>query len=102
MYNCVLMVFRNRTIDSQNYIKFQKVDYEYIHQEHTGLSYVRDPMKGSTYEMMDVPLPQGPVSRPRIIIPNPVFDDNFPSAYPKDLGQSIFVYVKHISYVILI
>ena len=65
----------------------QKVDYEYMHQEHTGLSYVRDPMKGSTYEMMDMPLPEGPVGRPRIIIPNPVFDDGFPSAYPRDFGE---------------
>ena len=59
-----------------------------MHQEHTGLTYVRDPMKGSTYEMIDVPLPEGPVGRPRIIIPNPVFQDNynFPSAYPTNYG----------------
>ena len=65
----------------------QKVDYDYMHQKHSGLSYVRDPMKGSTYEMLDLPIPEGPVSRPRIIIPNPVFDDAYPSAYPKTYGQ---------------
>ena len=59
-----------------------------MYQEHTGLTYVRDPMKGSTYEMIDVPLPEGPVGLPRIIIPNPVFQDNFPSAYPTEYGES--------------
>lgn len=67
----------------------QKVDYEYMYQRHTGLTYVRDPMKGSTYEMMDLPMGEGPVSRPRIIIPNPAFDDGFPSAYPSAYSQWI-------------
>ena len=51
-----------------------------MHQAHSGQSYVRDPMKGSTYEMINIPFAEGPVSRPRVIIPNPVFEDTYPSA----------------------
>ena len=58
-----------------------------MHQAHSGQSYVRDPMKGSTYEMINLAFAEGPVSRPRVIIPNPVFEDTYPGAYPTNLSE---------------